>query len=146
LAPAIVVRDDLEGVDWAALNDSLTADHFNNGRTPEELRRSFENSYATAIVGGGRQVVSTARILADGVCNAWLVDVWTAFSHRRQGIGSAVVGRLLERVPGHHVALFTEEAVDFYRSLGFEEELTGMSRVTGFWLNRPGFPDPPANQ
>jgi GNAT superfamily N-acetyltransferase len=137
LAPAIVVRDDLEGVDWAALNDALTADHFNNGRTPEELRRSFENSYATGIVGGGAEVVSTARLLADGVCNAWLVDVWTVSSHRRQGIGSAVVRRLLGRVPGHHVALFTEERVDFYRNLGFEEERTGMSLVVGSWLNRP---------
>jgi GNAT superfamily N-acetyltransferase len=114
----------------------LSADHFNNGRTPEELRRSFENSYATAIVGGRSEVVATARLLADGVCNAWLVDVWTASFNRRQGIGSAVVRRLLERVPGHHVALFTEEHADFYRRLGFEEERTGMSLVVGSWLNR----------
>ena len=124
-------------MDWQALNDALTADRFNNGRTPEELRRSVENSYATAIVGGGTDVVSTARLLADGVCNAWLVDVWTASAHRRQGIGSAVVRRLLERVPGHHVALFTEEGADFYRSLGFEEQGAGMSVVVGSWLNRP---------
>jgi GNAT superfamily N-acetyltransferase len=132
----IVVRDDLEGVDWEALSDALMADHFNNARTPDELRRSFEMSYATAIVGGGGEVLSTARILADGVCNAWLVDVWTASAHRRQGLGSAVVRRLLERVPGHHVALFTEERPDFYRRLGFEEERTGMSLVVGSWLNR----------
>ena len=136
MPPAMVVRDGLEGVDWEALNDALTADRFNNGRTPEELRRSFENSYATAIVGGGAEVVSTARLLADGVCNAWLVDVWTASAHRRHGLGSAVVRRLLERVPVHHVALFTEEHPDFYRRLGFEEERTGMSIVVGSWLNR----------
>ena len=52
------------------------------------------------------------------------------------GIGSAVVGRLLERVPGHHVALFTEAHADFYRQLGFEGERTGMSLVAGTWLNR----------
>jgi GNAT superfamily N-acetyltransferase len=136
VAPEIVVRDDLEGVDWQALNDALTADRFNNGRTPDELRRSFESSYATAIVGAGAEVVSTARLLADGVCNAWLIDVWTASAHRRRGIGSAAVRRLLDRVPGHHVALFTEEHADFYRILGFEEERTGMSLVVGRWLNR----------
>jgi len=136
-AAPITVRADLAGVDWDALSAALTADRFNNGRTPVELRRSFENSYATAIVGGGAAVIATARLLADGVCNAWLVDVWTASAHRHHGIGSAVVRRLLERVPGHHVALFTEEHVDFYRSLGFEEERTGMSRVVGSWLNRP---------
>lgn len=134
----IAVRDDLEGVDWAALSQALTADQFNNGRTPEELRRSFENSYATAIVGGGGEVIATARILADGVCNAWLVDVWTASAQRRRGVGSAVVRRLLEKVPGHHVGLFTEERRDFYARLGFAEERTGMSLVVGNWLNRPG--------
>ena len=87
-------------------------------------------------MGGGADVISTARLLADGVCNAWLVDVWTASAHRRQRIGSAVVRRLVERVPGHHVALFTEHHADFYRGLGFEEERTGMSLVVGSWLNR----------
>jgi GNAT superfamily N-acetyltransferase len=87
-------------------------------------------------VGGGAEVISTARLLADGVCNAWLVDVWTSSAHRRQGIGSAIVRRLLERVPGHHVALFTEEQAAFYRRLGFEEERAGMSLVVGSWLNR----------
>jgi GNAT superfamily N-acetyltransferase len=134
--PAIVVRDDLAGIDWDALDQALTADSFNNGRTPVELRRSFENSFATAIVGGGKEVIATARLLADGVCNSFLVDVWTATVHRRQGIGSAMVRRLLERVPGHHVALFTEHQEDFYRNLGFEEERTGMSLVVGSWLNR----------
>lgn len=137
-AAVIDVRDDLEGVDWEALTVALTADRFSNGRTPAELRRSFENSYATAIVGGGAEVVATGRLLADGVCNAWLVDVWTASSQRRRGIGSAVVRRLLERVPGHHVALFTEERAEFYARLGFEEERIGMSLVAGSWLNRPG--------
>jgi hypothetical protein len=46
------------------------------------------------------------------------------------------VTRLLEGVPGHHVGLFTEDHVDFYRGLGFEEERTGMSLVVGRWLNR----------
>jgi len=66
-----------------------------------------------------------------------LVDVWTASAHRRRGLGTAVVRRLLERVPGHHVALFTEDRAQFYRGLGFEEEQTGMSLVVGTWLNRP---------
>jgi GNAT superfamily N-acetyltransferase len=132
----IEVRDDLLGVDWEALDRALTADEFNNGRTPDELRRSFESSFATALVGGGAEVVSTGRLLADGICNAYLVDVWTARSHRRKGIGAAVVRRLVERVPGHHVALFTEHHVPFYKELGFNEELTGMALVSGTWLNR----------
>jgi len=134
----IDARDSLEGVDWEALDRALTSDRFNNGRTPEELRRSFENSYAIAIVGESTDVIGMARLRADGVCNAWLVDVWTASAHRRRGIARAMVERLLQLVPGHHVALFTEHATGFYRTLGFEVEEVGRSRLSGSWLNRPG--------
>jgi predicted GNAT family acetyltransferase len=130
----VEIRRDLAGVDWSAMRRDVAADDFDNGRTPEQLRRSFEASYATALAWTGDGVVSTARLLADGVCNAYLTDVWTASGWRRRGIASAVVRDLLERVPGHHVALFTASHAPFYAGLGFEEEHTGMSKVVGTWL------------
>lgn len=133
----VEVQRDLEGVDWFALKTSLAADRFDNGRTPDELRQSFEASFATAVVWDGKSVIGTARLLGDGVCNAYLVDVWTATRRRRRGIGAAMVRDLLSRVPGHHVALFTEHQVAFYAGLGFEGEESGMSLVVGDWLNRP---------
>ncbi len=134
----VEVRRDLVGVDWSALKASLAADRFDNGRAPDELRQSFEASFATALAWAGGSVVGAARLLADGVCNAYLVDVWTATAHRRRGIGGAVVRDLLSRVPGHHVALFTESHVRFYESLRFRVEGdTGMSLVVGEWLKRP---------
>lgn len=136
MSTRIVYEDDLRRVDWIALKADLAADEFDNGRTPEELERSFANSYAVVIARAGNQVVGTARLLADGVCNAYLVDVWTASRHRRKGIGTNMVRRLLASVPGHHVGLFSEEHSGFYRTLGFEEEYVGMSLVVGRWLNR----------
>jgi GNAT superfamily N-acetyltransferase len=133
---AISFDRDLAGIEWAAVKADLSADGFDNGRTPEELQRSFVASHATVVARHGDRVVGTARILADGVCNAYLVDVWTASPHRRTGIGSTMVKLILETVPGHHVGLFTTDHVDFYRGLGFEEETTGMSLVVGSWLNR----------
>ena len=41
--PPITYDHDLAAVDWARLKDDLSADDFDNGRTPDELRRSFEN-------------------------------------------------------------------------------------------------------
>lgn len=130
----VEIRRDLAGVDWPAMKRDLAADDFDNGRTPEQLRRSFEASYATSFAWAGGRMVSTARLLADGVCNAYLTDVWTASAWRRRGVASAVVRDLLERVPGHHVALFTASHAGFYAGLGFEEEHTGMSTVVGTWL------------
>ena len=65
-----------------------------------------------------------------------MVDVWTESPHRRRGIATEMVKRLLATVPRHHVGLFTENHVSFYRALGFEEEHTGMSVIVGKWLNR----------
>ena len=81
-------------------------------------------------------------MLSDGVCNAYLVDVWTSSAYRRQGIGSALVRHLLEAVPGQHVGLQTEDAEAFYASLGFHEQPRFWSTVVGRWLendaNREG--------
>ncbi len=126
----------LADVDWAAAKADLGTDAFDNGRTPDELRISFERAYAAALAWDGDHVVSMARLLADGVCNAYLVDVWTHSAYRRRGIGGDVVRRLCSTVSGHHVALFTEHHEAFYAELGFSPEVVGMSLIVGQWLNR----------
>jgi GNAT superfamily N-acetyltransferase len=132
----IRIERGLEGVDWAAMTDDLIADDFDNLRTPAELARSFAASAHTALAWDGDVVVGTARALADGVCVAYLVDVWTRSSHRRRGVAALMVQDILARVPGHHVALFTTDAEKFWQAQGFARQEIGMSRVAGPWLNR----------
>ena len=133
----MVVRidDSLDGIDWAQAKADLAADSFDNGRTAEALRRSFEQSQHVAIARDGHRVVGMARLLSDGVSNAYLVDVWTSSAYRRQGIASAMIRRLLAAVPGQHVGLQTDEAQAFYASLGFEEQPEFWSIVVGSWLD-----------
>ena len=75
------LRNDLAGIDWAAVKADLRRDGFDNGRTPDELYRSFAASAHTSVAWIGDRVVGTARLLADGICNAYLVDVWTAVGY-----------------------------------------------------------------
>jgi GNAT superfamily N-acetyltransferase len=131
----IRVEATLAGIDWDAAKADLVADDFDNGRTPEGLRRSFEHSQHVAIVRAEGRVVGMARLLSDGVCNAYLVDVWTHSSHRRQGVASAMVRNLMEQVPGQHVGLQTDDAAEFYRSLGFAPQPEFLSAVVGTWLD-----------
>jgi GNAT superfamily N-acetyltransferase len=128
------ISADLDGVDWAAVKADLIADDFDNGRSPAALRRSFEASAHVAIAWDGDLVVGTARLLSDGVCNAYLIDVWTRASHRRRGIARAMVTRLIEAVPGQHVGLQTDDAQAFYATLGFRPQPEYLSRVSGQWL------------
>jgi GNAT superfamily N-acetyltransferase len=76
-----------------------------------------------------------ARLLSDGVCNAYLLDVWTATPYRRQGVASAMIRRLLEQVPGQHVGLQTDDAQPLYDSLGFQPQPEFWSTVVGDWLD-----------
>ena len=131
---AVVFSSTVEGVDWDSLKSALVADDFDNGRSPAEYRRSHENSHAVIFGYLDGEVVANGRILSDGVCNAYLVDIWTATRLRRQGVGTEVVRRLLATVPGQHVGLFTHDMQPFYAKLGFLVDHGGMHTVVGNWL------------
>jgi len=130
----VKIENHLDGIDWVEAKADLAADNFDNGRLPDALRRSFERSQHVAIARDGARVVGMARLLSDGVCNAYLVDVWTLSSHRRRGIASAMVRALAAMVPGQHIGLQTDDAQAFYTSLGFRPQPEFWSLVVGTWL------------
>jgi len=99
------------------------------------LRRSFEQSQHVAFARDGDRVVGMARLLSDGVCNAYLVDVWTMTSYRRRGIASTLGRMLCGQVPGQHIGLQTDDAQELYRSLGFQPQPEFWSIVVGRWLD-----------
>jgi predicted GNAT family acetyltransferase len=129
------VVDTLDGVDWPAARADLLADDFDNGRTPGALRRSFEASQHVAIAWAGDRVVGMARLLSDGVCNAYVVDVWTLSAYRRQGIAAEMMKLLVDAVPGQHVGLFTDDMQAFYAAVGFGRQGDFLSVVSGSWLD-----------
>jgi ribosomal protein S18 acetylase RimI-like enzyme len=132
---AVTFDSSLDGIDWAAAKADLAADDFDNGRSADALRRSFEQSQHVAFARDGERVVGMARLLSDGVCNAYLIDVWTFTPYRRQGIASTLVRMLAEAVPGQHIGLQTDHGQALYRSLGFELQPDFMSLVVGGWLD-----------
>jgi ribosomal protein S18 acetylase RimI-like enzyme len=132
---AVRVDGSLEGIDWPEAKSDLAADRWDNGRSADALRRSFEQSQHVAIARDGERVVGMARLLSDGVCNAYLVDVWTMSAYRRHGIASRMIRHLLDQVPGQHVGLQTDDSQELYRSLGFEPQPEFLSQVVGTWLD-----------
>src|ERR1700750_3251450 len=116
------VDGSLDGVDWAQAKADPAADDLDNGRSPGALRASFEHSQHVAIARDGDRVVGMARLLSDGVCNAYLLDVWTASAPPRRGVPSAMVEQLRAAVPGQHIGLQTDDAQELYASLGFRPQ------------------------
>ncbi len=133
----ITYTTDTQGIDWQQLTDDLIADNFDNGRTPDELRRSFENSAVVVFAWHEGRIIGKARALSDWVCNAYVVDVWTHSTYRHRGIASRMMTLLAERLPGQHIYLFTDDAEPFYRQLGYRRQGIGLSIISGNWLNRP---------
>lgn len=131
---AVLIGESLAGIDWHRVKSDLAADAFDNGRSPEALHASFAQSQHVAIARDGDHVVGMARLLSDGVCNSYLLDVWTLSSLRRQGIATRLVRHLMDRVPGQHIGLQTDEAESFYAKLGFRPQPTFMSAIVGRWL------------
>ena len=125
---------DCDGVDWHALKSTLAGDDFDNGRTPAQLERSFRASACVVFAKRGDAIVGTARALSDGVCNAYVVDLWTHSTLRRHGIGRRMLELLIAPLQGQHVYLFTDDRHDFYTSCGFVPRGAGMEHVVGTWL------------
>ena len=121
-------------VNWEQLKRDLTADHFDNGRSPEQLQRSFEKSFAVVFARDGDRIIGKGRGLSDGVCNAYIVDVWTHSDYRRRGIATTMMKTLLSKLDGQHVYLVTDDQTEFYGTLGFKRQPEGMSMIVGAWL------------
>ena len=132
--PEIIYITNLDSIGWAEMKATLRQDAFDNGRSSEQLKTSFENSYAACVAYADNRIVGTARVLSDGVCNAYLVDVWTLSKYRRQGIATTMMKILLSQLKGQHVYLFTDDVPELYAKLGFVEQPIGMGQVIGRWL------------
>jgi predicted GNAT family acetyltransferase len=131
----ITYKLDLTNVNWDEIKAKVAEDDFDNGRTPAQLEASFRNSAVAVIAYAGDEIVGKARALSDGVCNAYVVDVWTYSPYRGRGIARTMMETLLHRLPGQHVYLFTDTAVGLYEKVGFKPQEIGMGRVVGQWLD-----------
>ena len=127
---------DIEGIDWAELKQALQDDDFDNGRTPEQYRLSAENSAWNCFAYDGARIIGTVRALSDGVGNAYIVDVWTQTPYRKQGIAKKMLELTLEKMPGQHVYLFTDDdVIEFYDKIGFKRQGIGTHKVVGSYLD-----------
>jgi predicted GNAT family acetyltransferase len=126
----------IEGVNWEELKADLKADDFDNGRTPEQYRLSAENSYLNCFARVDGKIIGNLRVLSDGVCNAYIVDVWTHSAYRRRGVATRMLESALAKLEGQHVCLFTDSMMALYEKVGFKREEVGMSRVVGKWLQK----------
>lgn len=112
-------RLDVESI-WAFLSSEAYWSKWRN-------RADFDKQLASAwrVVGcydvDGAQV-GFARAVSDGVCFAYLADVYIVTAHRGIGLGAALLREMIEDGPGARFRwmLHTQDAHGLYARFGFE--------------------------
>jgi GNAT superfamily N-acetyltransferase len=102
-------------------------------RTPEIVRRSFENSLSFVILKGDENI-GWARVVSDFATFAWLADVFIRQEFRGLGLSKW----LMETIISHpdlqglrRFLLATRDAHGLYRQFGFDD-----LRIPNLWMER----------
>lgn len=121
-------QTDATGIDWAGVADLLRRSGMGH-YAPERHERAFANSQAVVFVFHDGRMIGFGRLLSDGAYQAVLYDVAVEPEFQGQGLGRAIVQRLLERAGPCNVILYATPGKEgFYRKLGFRGLKTGMAR------------------
>ncbi|KIT17712.1 GNAT family N-acetyltransferase [Jannaschia aquimarina] len=131
-----------EGFDWSDAPPSpeayvaLRAAAGLGPRTLEAARRALPAGLCTVTVHHGERLVAMGRVVGDGGCFVQIVDVAVEPACQGDGLGRAVVNRLIDWIETNlpaccHVSLVSSERAEpLYARVGFERCL-GMDRYAG---------------
>jgi GNAT superfamily N-acetyltransferase len=116
--------DDPARLDFEVIWGFLSTEaYWHRWRTRDHVRAQVDGAWR--VVGaydaaGGAQV-GFARALSDGICDAYLADVFVLPAHRGHGLGKAIVSRMIDEGPGAELRwwLSTLDAHGLYERFGF---------------------------
>ena len=91
-------------------------------RTPLEIQQMLDNSQLILGVWEDDQLIGFARVVTDDIYRAWIEDVVVDEAHRKNGIASHIIQKLLKRLEHiENVTLDCEASlVPFYGRHGFK--------------------------
>ena len=93
------------------------------GLSPRQLREAINGSWALIAAYDGGRLIGSGRIVSDGVFHALVVDLIVLPQYQGQGIGTAIMRRLLDCARAKRirdVQLFCAKGkAEFYQKLGF---------------------------
>jgi len=92
------------------------------GRTQEMVDRSMDHSFLYGVLDTNGATVGCARVVTDEATFAWVCDVFVDPAHRGRGVGTWMVGAVVEHwrergVP--RLVLATRDAHEVYERIGF---------------------------
>jgi GNAT superfamily N-acetyltransferase len=103
-------------------------------KPPLALSTVFGNSRFKCFVYKGGQLIGAGRAVADGLDCSYIADVAVHPDYQGQGLGSAIIGKLVELSGDHKkIILYANPGTEaFYVKLGFLPMTTAMA----IWADR----------
>jgi ribosomal protein S18 acetylase RimI-like enzyme len=101
-------------------------------RDDDRFRAMLDGTDRAVVATEGQRIVGFARALTDGVSNGYISMVAVAADRRRQGIGRALVERLMSGDAARRITWVLRAGRDssgFWARLGFSPSLITMERV-----------------
>jgi predicted GNAT family acetyltransferase len=134
LGPDYEWSDSLDEIDWSELSELYRLAPLGD-KSPQDLETVFTNSMFKTFAHRDDQLIGAGRALADGIDCAYIADVAVHPELQGQGIGKAIVSRLVSLASGHKkVLLYANPGREsFYASLGFLPMTTAMA----IWADTP---------
>jgi GNAT superfamily N-acetyltransferase len=98
-------------------------------KPPEALATVFGNSMFACFAYAGGVLAGAGRVLADGLDCAYIADVAVHPQHQGRGLGTELIGRLVDLSRGHKkIILYANPGAEpFYAKLGFLPMNTAMA-------------------
>lgn len=123
----LLLSEDQSLLDLDRCHRWLASSYWASDRSRDDMERSFAGSRVFAVyrknTAGGLDQLGLARAVTDSVSFCWVADVFVDGSARGQGIGTWMVGALVDELKRTGVKRFllgTRDAHEVYRKLGFE--------------------------
>lgn len=132
----IKYKTEISDLDWEKLVDMYDETNMFIGlgrlRKTEKIKRACQNSYRYVVAWDSDKVIGAGRMISDGECYAWIHDIAVLESYRKEGVGKAIMEKLMEGNENLLIGLTSSfEAVEFYTKLGFNKHKTAMAKYPG---------------
>jgi ribosomal protein S18 acetylase RimI-like enzyme len=117
-----------DNADWQELSRVYQAAGM-GPKSPTDLATAFGNSRFCVLVMDDGKLVGAGRVLADGVDCAYICDVAVLPAYQGQGLGAAIMQRLVDASKGHRkIILYAVPGKErFYERFGFRRMKTAMA-------------------
>jgi ribosomal protein S18 acetylase RimI-like enzyme len=118
----------LEDTNWQELADLYERAPLTK-KDSAKLQQAFTNSMFRWIIRDEGHIIGAGRALADGCECAYICDVAILPEYQGQGLGKAMVRRLIEQAQDHRrILLYCVPGKEgFYKALGFKRMTTAMA-------------------